>query len=274
MLYTSETFVPYNHPLHEANVVFFGIPFSSTSTAAPSNYGPTVVREALKLTETRLGNVPIMDIGDLEVVPGSFELTAQRIKDTVEEIALERSAKSFPFLLAIGGNHSITLPLCEVLKPKTIVVLDAHADCRHDYLGNPHTHQTWAFHASSFAKIINIGLNAWCPEEENEIKSNPNIICITPEEFLETFGKLEKPVHLSIDVDVFESPYVVTGLPEGKLKPEQIWPVLEDLAPKIASMDIVEIADTQLPSKTGFLAAQIIKRILEQKFIGFNSAQA
>ena len=267
MLYTSETFVPYNHPLREAEAVLLGIPFSSTSTGSHSNYGPTVVREALKLTESRLGKIAITDIGDLEVVPGSFELTAQRIKDTVEEIALERSNKPFPFLLAVGGNHSITLPLCEALKPKTIVVLDAHADCRADYLGNPHTHQTWAWHASKFAKIINIGLNALSTEEEKEVAENPNIMCTTPDEFLETFGKLEKPVHLSIDVDVFESPYVVTGLPEGKLKPEQIWPILEELAPQIGSMDIVEIADTQLPCKTGFLAARIIKNVLEQKFI-------
>lgn len=267
MLYTSETFVPYNYPLKEADIVFVGIPFSSTSTAAPSNYGPTVVRESLKLTESRLGKIPLTDIGDLEIVPGSFELTAQRIKDTIEEIALERS-KQFPFLLAVGGNHSITLPLCEALKPRTIVVLDAHADCRADYLGNPHTHQTWAWHASKFAKIIHIGLNALSTEEEQEVKANENIICTTPEEFLEDPPYLAGPVHLSIDVDAFDPSYVVTGLPEGKLKPEQVWPILEKLAPHISSMDIVEIADTQLPSKTGFLAAQIIKRILEQKFLG------
>jgi len=267
MLYTSETFVPYNHPLREAEVVFLGIPFSSTSTGSHSNYGPTVVREALKLTESRLGRIAIADIGDLEVVPGSFELTAQRIKDTVEEIALERSNKPFPFLLAVGGNHSITLPLCEALKPKTIVVLDAHADCRADYLGNPHTHQTWAWHASKFAKIINIGLNALSTEEEKEVAENPNIECMPPEVFCEAYEKLEGPVHLSIDVDVFDPSYVTTGLPEGRLKPEQIWPILEMLALQISSMDIVEIADTQLPGKTGFLAARIIKNVLEQKFI-------
>jgi arginase family enzyme len=166
-----------------------------------------------------LGKIPVADIGDLEVVPGSFELTAQRIKDTLEEIALEKAP--LPFLLAVGGNHSITLPICESLKPRTIVVLDAHADCRADYLGNPHMHQTWAWHASKFAKIINIGLNAFSLEEELEIKSNPSIICTTPEEFLEADRALEKPVHLSIDVDAFDPAYVVTGLPEGRLKPEQ-----------------------------------------------------
>ncbi len=268
MLYTSETFVPYNYPLKEADVIFLGIPFSSTSTSAASNYGPTVVREALRLSESRLGNVKICDIGDLEVVPGSFELTAQRIKDTIEEIALERSENTqYPFVLAVGGNHSITLPLCEALRPKTIIVLDAHADCRRDYLGNPHTHQTWAYHASKFAKIINIGLNALSTEEENEIRTNENIICTTPEEFLETCREIEEPIHLSVDVDVLDPSYVVTGLPEGKMKPEQLFHILEVLAKHISSMDIVEIADTQLPSKTGFLAAKMIKEVLERKFI-------
>lgn len=268
MFYTSNTFVPYNYQLKEADVLVLGIPFSSTSTAASSNYGPTVVREALRLTESRLGQIKIADIGDLEVVPGSFELTAQRIKDTVEEAALEcPDGKPFPFLLAVGGNHSITLPICEALKPRTVVVLDAHADCRADYLGNPHTHQTWAWHASKFAKIVHIGLNAPSAEEEVELAANPNITCYSPEAFLELCPRLQPPIHLSVDVDVFDPSYVETGLPEGKLKPEQVFPVLEALAPAISSMDMVEIADTKLPGKTGWLAAQIVRLILERKFL-------
>ncbi|MEM7813650.1 MAG: arginase family protein [Candidatus Aenigmatarchaeota archaeon] len=270
MLYTSPTFVPYNYPQKEADVLFVGIPFSSTSTSLPSSYGPTVVREALKLTESRLGRIKISDIGDLEAVPGSFELTAQRIKDTIEEVALElEPGRPFPFLVAVGGNHSITLPLCEALKPKTIVVLDAHADCRHDYLGNPHTHQTWAWHASKFANVVNVGLNAPSAEEEAELAANKNLVSLSPEAFLEIGPNLEQPIHLSVDIDVFDPAYVVTGLPEGRLKPEQVWPMLERLAPHIASMDIVEIAEMQLAGKTAFLAARIIKTVLERKFLRF-----
>jgi agmatinase len=266
MLYTSGTFVPYNYPPNEADVLFAGIPFSSTSTAAPSNYGPTVVREALKMTESRLGTIKIADIGDVEIVPGSFELTSERIRDTIAE-AQDEHGGAFKFSVFIGGNHSITLPVCEALKPKTIVVLDAHADCRKDYLGNPHTHQTWAWHASKFAKIIHIGLNALSTEEESETKTNKNLKFVSLQSFLDSGEKLECPVHLSIDVDVFDPAYVETGLPEGNMKPEQTSPLFDKLAPLISSMDIVEIAETQLLGKTGFLAARIIKRILEKKFV-------
>lgn len=264
MLYASGTFVPYNSPLKEAKVVFLGVPFSSTATSAASNYGPLMVRESLKLIESRLGRIPICDLGDLEVVPGSFELTAERLKDTIREVMMQAAS---PFFVFVGGDHSISLPITQELKAKTIVHLDAHSDSRKDYLGNPFMHQTWAYHASKYARIIQLGLNSVSEEEEKEIKSNTAIDRMSINEFLEEFEPLKEPVHLSIDMDVFDPGYVVTGLPEGKMKPEQVYAILEKAGRACSSMDIVEIADNTLPSKTGFLAGHIIKSVLEKKFL-------
>jgi agmatinase len=264
MLYASNTFVPYNSPLKEAQVAFMGVPFSSTATSAPSNYGPTMVRESLKLVESRLGKLRICDLGDLEVVPGSFELTAERLRDTIRE-AREQNPKLF--FAFIGGDHSMSFPISDELKAKTIIHLDAHSDSRREYLGNMFMHQTWAYHASKYARVIQIGLNSVSEPEHDEIRSNPNIDPMTVSEFLEEFEPLKEPVHLSIDIDVFDPSYVVTGLPEGKLRPEQVFAVLEKAGPACSSMDIMEIADTALPSKTGFLAAHIIKFVLEKKFL-------
>ena len=74
---------------------------------------------------------------------------------------------------------------------------------------------------------------------------------------------LERPIHLTVDIDVFDPSYVETGLPEGRLKPEDVFAMLERI--DCDSMDITEIADNSLPSKTGFLAADIIKLILSKK---------
>lgn len=261
MFHTSNTFVSYNHPLKEADVVFVGIPFASNSISAGSIYGPLMVRESLKLTEDFVGGVnlfdklKVCDLGDLEVVPGSYELTAKRIKETIADISNE--SKAFPIF--IGGEHSITLAITEALKPKTIIQLDAHADLRKDYLENKYSHQAWAYHASQYAKIIQIGVQSLSKEE---LGVN-NIERFTIDEFLNASPKLEKPVHLTIDVDVFDPSYVETGLPEGRLKPEAVFSLIEKI--DCDSLDIVEIADNKLPSKTGFLAAHIIKKILEKK---------
>jgi arginase family enzyme len=261
MFYTSNTFVSYNYPLGEADVVFLGIPFASTSISKPALYGPVMVREALKLTEDFIGGVnlfeklKVCDLGDLEIVPGSYELTAKRIKETIRDIKNESSA----FPIFIGGDHSITLPIIEALKPKTIVQLDAHADLRKDYLGNKYFHQAWASHVT--AELIQVGVQSWSKEEVNTVKKR-HIKSLSISDFLKKKIKMKKPVHLTIDMDVFDPSYVETGLPEGSAKPEEIIKVLEKI--NCSSLDIVEIAGNELPSKTGFLAAKLIKNVLKR----------
>lgn len=257
MLYTSNTFVPYNYPLKESEIVFLGIPFTSTSISKPAMYGPVMVRHALQNCEN-LPNKKFCDLGDLEIVPGSYELTAERIRETVKEMLQE--SKAFPIF--IGGEHLITLPIIETLKPATIIQLDAHSDTRKDYLGCEFSHSTWAFHASKVAHIAQIGLNALSDEEREFLKNTDNVKSIRLEDFSGT--GIKKPVHLTIDIDVLKSCYVETGFPEGKYNPEEILSFLEKISPD--SMDIVEIADTQLPSKSGFIAAEMIKTILKNKF--------
>jgi agmatinase len=257
LLHTSNTFVPYNTDLKDADVVFIGVPFVSGSISKQALYGPVIVRESLKLKEG-FPDKKICDVGDLFVVPGSFDLTSKRIKETINEI---KDANEKSFLIFIGGDHSITLPITEAIKPKTIIQLDAHSDTRKDYLGNKYMQQTWAYHASKFAKIIQIGLNAINNEEKEELAKNKNIISMSINEFLEKTPRMEGPIHLTVDIDVFDPSYVVTGLYEGKAKKEEIMKIIGKIRPD--SIDIVEIADDKLPSKTGFLAAEIISRILK-----------
>jgi agmatinase len=265
MLYASNTFVPYNYPLNEADVVFLGIPFASTSISSHSIYGPVMVRESLKLIEDFIDGknifdqLKVCDLGDIEVVPGSFELTAKRIKETIADI---RSENKRIFPIFIGGEHSITLPIVESLRPKTVIHFDAHADIRKDYLENKYTHQSWAYHASKISRLVQVGVTTHNREEQEFIKKN-KILNLTPEQFLKNKAKFERPLHLTIDIDVFSAQYVETGLPEGRMKPKEFFSILNKI--DCDSLDIVEISDNRLPSKTGFLAAEIIKRVLSRR---------
>lgn len=257
MLYTSNTFTPYNHALAEADVVFLGAPFASTSISKPALHGPALVRHALQNIEN-LPKRKFCDLGDLEIVPGSYELTAERIRETMKEI---RDTNPKAFNAVVGGEHLITLPLIEVLKPKTIVQIDAHSDTRSDYLGCVYSHATWAYHASKISRIIQIGLNAVSDEEKKFLAKTRAVHAFSIGDFLKFRPKIEKPVHLTIDMDVFDPGYVEAAFPEGNAKPEDIFAVLDKIQPQ--SMDIVEINDDRLPSKTAFLAAELIKRVLQ-----------
>jgi agmatinase len=255
MLYTSLTFVPFNYDMGEADIVFVGIPFCA-SVSKPAIYGPTIVRESLKLKDDSVtgkrifDKLKLCDLGDIEIVPGSYKLSAERIHDTIKSI---RESNPGAFILVIGGDHTITLPVCEELKPKTITQLDAHADLRKDYLGNKYMQQTWAFHASQFTKLVQYGCE-YTQEDHKEKAVKLEDVKIE---------NLPKPIHLTLDIDIFKD--AETGLPEGKLTEKEVFPVIDEVAPHISSMDIVELAADKLPSRTGFLAAECIKRVLAAK---------
>lgn len=263
-LYASNTFVGYNHPLKEADVLYLGVPFVSTSISRPARFGPVIVREALKLISGSFGGTDIFssckfcDLGDLEIVEGSYEKTAKRIRDTIKEVMDENSG-IFPIF--IGGEHLITLPITEALGARTIIQFDSHSDMLSHYKGNEYSHSTWALHASKAAKLVQIGLRI-LQEEERENSNTRNIIAAkSPDQLAQM--KLERPLHLTIDVDVFDSAYVETGLPEGKMTPQEFFEFLNHVRPD--SMDIVEIADDRLVSKSGWLAAEIIKKVLGRR---------
>lgn len=263
MFYTSNTFVAYNYPLKEADVVFLGIPFAGTSTSKAAIYGPVMVRESLKLVEDYINNknvfeiLKVCDLGDMEVVPGSYELTDGRIKQTIEDI---RNENKDAFMIFIGGEHLVTLSIAESLKPKTIIHLDAHSDSRSEYLGNKFMHQTWAHHAGKIARIIQLGVTTWNREEKENLKKN-NIEFYEIEDFIEENIKMEHPVHLTIDIDVLQG--TETGLPEGRMDMDTLLQIIDKVS--CSSLDITEIADDKLPSRTGFMAAQIIKGVLAKK---------
>ncbi|MBI2076119.1 MAG: arginase family protein [Candidatus Aenigmarchaeota archaeon] len=262
MFYTSNTFVSYNHPLKEADVVFLGIPFAGTSVSKPAIYGPLMVRESMKLMEDFVDSVnlfeklKVCDLGDLEIVPGSYELTADRIRQTIADI---RNENKKSFLIFIGGEHLITLPIIEATKPRTIIHLDAHSDSRSEYLGNKFMHQTWAHHAGKIADIIQLGITTWNKEEKENLGKN-NINFYAAEDFITKPPKMQHPVHLTIDIDVLQG--VETGLPEGRMDMDTLMKILDKT--DCNSMDIAEIGDDRLPSKTGFMAAHIIKKVLSK----------
>lgn len=263
-LYTSSTFTEYNYPVKEADVIYLGIPFVSTSISKPARFGSVIVREALKLITGTYKGVDLFkkykfcDLGDIEIVEGSYDKTSERIKDTIKEIK-NMNAKIFPIF--VGGEHSITLSIAETLKANTIIQFDSHSDLLPEYKGIQYSHATWAFHANRFAKLMQIGVRDYDEEERKSMKKHGVIALEKPEQLDKI--KIERPLHLTIDIDVFQPLYVETGFPEGTMTPQQFFAFLKKIKPD--SLDIVEIADDRLLSKTGFLAAEIIKDVLGRR---------
>lgn len=266
MLYTKKTF-EYDHPLEEADVVLIGIPWDFSQTGYPTRYGPMFIREAIRGMigfdpETKVNifeKFRFCDLGDVDVVPGNWKLTEERVTDTVRSV-LEKNPKILPVFL--GGDHLITLGILNamkgVVKGKTTVVdFDAHRDLLPDFQGERFSHVTWANHVINDKNfdLVQIGTRSWS-EEEDKFKVRSSI------------GKTGNPVYLTIDLDVFDpsvAPEVGTPEPNG-MDFEGFLKILGDVAnSNVIGMDIVECGSQKTNTTTALLAANVIKKFFSYR---------
>lgn len=254
MMYLRNSFPGYNFPAEDADVIVIGIPFDSTSINPGSRYGPAAIREALKCIEgfdsdlnvDLFEKLKISDLGDIETVPGSYELTARRIKETINSL---KGKNPDAFILFLGGEHLISLPIIQTLRPDTVVDFDAHADLRNEYLGNKFSHATWASHLLGEFNLIQRGVRSFSSEEKSAMKRCGDKICGS--------------TYLTIDIDVFDPSIAPeTGLPEPNgWTFEEFCKNLKGIKNLIA-VDLVEFTPTGFNSPTAFLAANVVKKIL------------
>jgi len=249
------------YSFEESKVLFFGIPFEySQIHSFGTKFFPNLIRESIASLEDEKGLInraKLCDLGDLEIVPGSFELTSERIEDSIK-IIKERKKK----FIAVGGEHLITLPIVKTLKPKTIIQFDAHMDLRKEYLGNKFTSGTWAYYAGKDVKIIQIGIRSWSAEE----KRNAEELGVIQVSSLKGL-KIEEPLYVTIDMDVFDlSLAKEVSIPEpGKgFDLEKIKEELSYLKGReVIGADICECNAVSFLNVTPFLAGKVFFYLLE-----------
>ncbi|MEM5812154.1 MAG: agmatinase [Candidatus Aenigmatarchaeota archaeon] len=267
MLYLRKTF-SYEYPLEKADVVLAGVPFDGTETGKSVRYGPLFVREAIrnvpgydpKLKTNVFDRVKFADIGDVEVVPGSWDLTEERIMETVKWI-FETNPDVFPVF--IGGEHLITLGILKAIKEFlrekiTVLHFDAHRDLLPEYIGERFSHITWAYHLlrEGGFRIVQIGCRSWSKEEEKIMRDFG---------VSDRIEKIQGHLYLTVDLDVFDpacAPEVGTPEPEGINLDEFFGTFKKSWTKNIIGMDIVECASDRVNTQTAVLAAHIFKKII------------
>jgi agmatinase len=264
MLYLRKTFC-YEHPLEEARVCLVGIPWDGTETGMPVRFGPLFIREAIRelpgfdpgTGRNPFKEIKFTDLGDVEIVPGSWSLTREAIEDTVKHI-LEVNPRALPVFL--GGEHLITLPVVERLaefhRGLTVVQVDAHRDLMPEWMGNPYSHITWAHRAVSnkLVRLVQIGARSWNMEEEPLISKVG-----------ENLEGLDGPVYLSLDMDVLDPGHAPeVGTPEpGGVSPQELFGIVRRVSGMgLVGMDIVECASRSVGTQTATLAARVFREAL------------
>jgi agmatinase len=209
-----------------------------------------------------------------EVSDTSFQALYDAVSPLVE-------TDKFP--ITIGGEHSLSLGAvraCAKRFPKlSILQVDAHADLRQSYDGNPYSHASVAYHmykALPNPVLTQVGIRnisqeevAWMEAEQPNI----NIYWARNQErwnFHEIVSTLSDDVYLTIDVDGLDSSIMPsTGTPEpGGMSWYHLIDLIKVLCIRknVVGADIVELSPIKNLHAPDFLAAKLLYKLIGYKF--------
>jgi len=200
--------------------------------------------------------------------------TAGKMTAEVEK-ASEKIIKDNKIPIMLGGEHSISTGLIRALKKKypdlSVLQLDAHADLRQEYEGNPYSHASVMARAREICPAVQIGIRSLSIEESRWIKKDnlpvfwARDIYNNEDWFDKAIENLSENVFITIDLDVFDPSIMsATGTPEpGGLDWYLVVKFLKKVCKKknIIGFDVVELAPTKDHS-CDFLAAKLVYKLI------------
>jgi agmatinase len=281
-----------------AGAVIVGAPFDGGTSHRPGcRFGPQAIRFTdylphdgsrphLALGVDPLVELGVVDVGDVEMLPGEIETSLARLEHAVEEIA---GAGAVPVVL--GGDHTIALPdVTGVARHVgwgrvSVVHFDAHADTADTQFGSMYGHGTPMRRliesgATRGDRFLQIGLRGYWPDpdtlawmagqgmrsfEMTEIEARGLPACLTEAFTIATDGC--DAVFLSVDIDVVDPGSAPgTGTPEpGGLSSRQLLDAVRraTIELPVAGIDVVEVSPPYDHAEvTAYLANRVVLEAL------------
>jgi agmatinase len=263
-----------------ADYCIAGIPFDlGTTNRAGAREGPYGVRRASRMLADGANPRGWIDPTTLLVADvGDFALALGDIAGSLELI--ERQAAGFRHLLAIGGDHTVTLALLRALTkrvgPVGLVHFDAHIDTWPDNFGQPLAHGSPFYHALNEGlvdprRMVQVGIRSPMPKPVYDWTVGQGVTIISAEQVhLQGPAAVadriravvgDRTTYLSFDIDAIDPGQAPgTGTPEvGGLFTWQVMAILRRLdGVAFAGMDVVEVAPAYDLSEITALAAATI----------------
>ena len=250
------------------DVALFGIPFDGGVSYRPgARFAPTQVRESSSLGRgfhmsrdiQVFQKLKVADVGDCSTVPIDLLQTYGKIESFVGNVV--KSKRKF---IAVGGDHSVTLPILRALKkyykqPLNLIHFDAHLDTYPAAWNCEHHHGTFASHAVEEGlvdpkKMLQIGIRGPLASGEDldfvkkhriSVKTVDDVRSRSLESFLKSLPKFDSGLtYISFDVDCLDPAYAPgTGTPVvGGLTSYEVQRILRALkVSQFVGGDIVEI---------------------------------
>jgi len=264
----------------DARFCVAGIPLDiGTTNRAGARFGPQAIRHASRMLVDGAhpqswvdpAELPLADIGDFAILLGDLPASLAMI---------EQQAAPIPHLVALGGEHGITLPLLRALAkrigPVALVHFDAHVDTWPDSFGQPLAHGSVFYHAIEEGLIeptrtIQIGIRSPMSREVYRWTVDKGVTMLpaievhesTPAAVADRIRAVvgDAPAYLTFDIDALDPAFAPgTGTPEmGGLASWQAQAILRRLRGlSFVGMDVVEVAPAYDVAEITALAAATV----------------
>ncbi|MDC3416801.1 agmatinase [Aquibacillus salsiterrae] len=279
--YSGKVFIMSRPDFDEAKAVIYGMPMDWTVSFRPgSRFGPNRIREAsLGLEEyspymdRHLEEVNYFDAGDIPLPFGN----PKRSLDTIQDYLKQLLAKG-KFPLGLGGEHLVSWPVIQAVYEKypdmALIHMDAHADLREEYEGEPLSHSTPVRKACQLIgpeNVYSFGIRSGMREEFAYAKDSGMYMARyeVAKPLREILPKLSgKKVYVTIDIDVLDPAYAPgTGTAEaGGISSKELLEAIQLIANSnvhVVGADLVEVAPIYDPTEQTVIAAsKFIREIL------------
>ena len=271
-----------------ADVVIAGVPFDSGVSYRPgARFGPAHVRQCSRLLRpynpaagvSPFGVRQVADAGDIACNPFDISAAIGQIEAAARSLTSDGRR-----LLAIGGDHTVALPLLRAVHavhgPVAVLHFDAHLDTWDTYFGEPYTHGTPFRRAAEEGLIdplhsVHVGIRgplyASSDLADSERLGFVAIDCVSIERdgLAAAISRMtarlgDAPVYVSVDIDVLDPAFAPgTGTPEaGGLTSRELLAMLRVLS-RVVGADIVEVAPAYDHAEiTGIAAAHVAYELL------------
>ena len=284
--------------ISRAGAVILGAPFDGGTSHRPGcRFGPQAIRLTdylphdgsrphLALDVDPLRELPVVDVGDVEMPSGEIESSLRRL-----EAAVTRIAATGTIPVVLGGDHSITWPDATGVARHVgwgrvaLIHFDAHADTGNVQFGSLYGHGTPMRRlidsgAVRGDRFLQIGLRGYWPEPETlawmagqrmrsfemtEVVAR-GLDAVLEEAFEIAVDDCEA-VFVSVDVDVVDPGLAPgTGTPEpGGLSSRQLLDAVRRICMElpVAGLDVVEVSPPYDHAEvTAYLANRVVLEAL------------
>ncbi len=275
------------HSQYETSrAVIFPVPLERTTTYEHgTRNGPAAILKAsqnMELYDEELEIEPYKEIGIHTLPP--IDTMDGSLDEVITELFTAQCGlmDDDKFPVAIGGEHTLTPPLVSAVAKKyknlSVLQIDAHADLRDEYQGNPASHACAMRRVLEFCPAVQVGIRSLSVEEAQAIPhlrtkvywANDIVRAPLKAWIAKVLADLSPNVYLTIDLDGFDPSIIpATGTPEpGGLDWHQVTSLVRAVAQhkKIVGMDVVELMPLPGEHASDFLAAKLIYKCLGYVF--------